>query len=135
MDRGLVTRNDEMASTRRMFQHLIGQSGKCSLRQDLKDKCLRDKVYERKKADLTLKSMVMSLQRLRKESWSSGVKTRARLNPSQYWSKVREMRKRSKNVRTVERCRLEKKIEWLKLKSVDCENHYICNWMKHYREE
>merc|ERR1712126_695253 len=66
------------------------------------------------------------LQRLRKESWSSRVEARTRLNPSQYWSKVREMRKRSK---------CQKKVEWIRMKSLDCDNHCICTWMKQYREE
>ena len=38
VDKGLVTRNDEMASARRTLQHLTGQSGKGSLRQDLKER-------------------------------------------------------------------------------------------------
>ena len=63
-----MTRNDELASARRRFQHLTGQSGSDLLRKDKEVKCLRDRFSEKKQAELSLKTLVLSLQRFRKES-------------------------------------------------------------------
>ena len=78
VDGRLVTRNDEMAADRRKLQHLTGQSGKGSLRQKLKDKCLRDKFSEKKQAEQALKSVGLNLQRLKKETWSFRFEARTR---------------------------------------------------------
>ena len=60
----LVTRNEELAVARKSLQHLTGQSSKGLLRQELKDKCLRDKFSEKEQAEQTLKSVSLNLQKL-----------------------------------------------------------------------
>ena len=89
--------------------------------------------FLRKTGELSLKNVTQSLKRIRRESWLAQVEVRTKLSPSQYWTKVRMIRKTSKIVRTSEKVRFKKKQEWLKLKENDCENHYICSWMKEVR--
>ena len=90
---GLVTRNDEMASAKRVYSHYNGLSGSGILRKDLSDGCLRDKLSEKKQAELLLKIVTQSLKRIRKESWLARIEARTKLSPAQYWSKVRMIRK------------------------------------------
>ena len=66
---GRLTRNDELASARRVYSHYNGLSGSGILRKDLSDKCLRDKLSEKEQAELSLKTVTQSLRRIRKQSW------------------------------------------------------------------
>ena len=69
LELGLVERKDELASARRRFNHLTGQSGLDSMRRDLRDgrKCWRDVTSDRKQAAITLDTVVGGLNQLRKD--------------------------------------------------------------------
>ena len=87
---GLVSSSHEMASCRRRFQHLIGQTGKDIHRLDIDgQKYWRYRSSDMEEVNMSLKLLLFNLQILRKEAWSLRVETRTRLSPYQYWSKVR----------------------------------------------
>ena len=134
---GLVNRSDEAATATRRFKDLVGPSGYGSTmeraRKDGKI-CWRDGPSEQRQATLTLEMLSGSLPALRKEVWSARSEARSRLEPHQYWARVRSIRSTTARTRSMEKCRLKKRLEQLRKDAGNCTYHILCRWMERFLE-
>ena len=63
------------------------------------------------------------------------MEAKSRLDPVQYWTRLKEIRKTSKQQRTKERSRLGNKVEFLAEKARSCTNHILCKWIRNHMDK
>ena len=81
---------------------------------------------------MTLNQLKEGLQKANRVFLELRLEARSRLTHSQYWTLMERLGERSKQVRSEETKRLQKKEKNLEKRNERCEKHVICRWMRDF---
>ena len=112
LSKGIVMFSDEVASARRRLQFNTGPSGISETLKNLskcEEMCWRHPPSDRRQAEMTLNQLREGLLKANRVFLELRLDARSRLNHAQYWTLMERIGERSKQVRSEELIRLQKK--------------------------
>ena len=122
----LVIFSDEVASARRRFQFHTGPSGIDETLKNVSSSegiCWRHRSSDRRQAELSLAQLKEGLIVVENEFLKLRLEAKSSMTQSQYWTLMEKIGEKSKQVRSEESKRLQKKEMNLKNRSENCKRH------------
>ena len=97
--------------------------------------CWRDPTSDKEQARLSLRCLEGGLKKLREESWRLNREMRSEMSKTCYLRIDRQIRKRTRKTRSVEKHRLSRKVFNIRRRKENCGSHLICKWIRKFKSQ